>query len=544
MKFDLKMRLAVFFLVILFAAGVGMTVLHNISIRTQSELVTVAQQGNEAIREAVGASMRELVFTSDDGMDNVLLVRELQTALLDQMLHWKNFLVRGQYKDMREKYLQAMENGDVRITAMLAAARKSLQGDREAEKILAQTAEEYAAFKKQMEVATSMMEFHDTYSEGIRAADQYTGDKGVHAIVLTRTLAKLVADKTAAGFARIEDASLQQNRQSIMAVQGNIESILSRARLKSLLVTLGSGVGVFVVFCLTLIFLGKNLIRPLLDLNERLQLVVKQVSVESEQLSAASLDLAESAGNQAASVEETSASVEQLSGQAAANSASALHAGSLTAEAQKVVEEGGRHMANMLAAMQEMESASAEVIKITKNIDDIAFQTNLLALNAAVEAARAGEAGAGFAVVADEIRRLAQNVASSARETAGIVQNTIAKTKQGSELCLNLEEIFVHIHEGMAKVDSEVRNIARASNEQAVGIKQVSIAVGEIDRESIAASAQAEEAAKTAGELEAQARELNIISSSLVRLVSGDGDGHGAGAAEGIMKRLPQYASA
>ncbi|MGV1098383.1 methyl-accepting chemotaxis protein [Thiovibrio sp. JS02] len=543
LKFDLKGRLAIFFVVILFAAGAGMTFLYGISIKTQNELVVAARQASEEVLGAGTASLRQLSLSSDDGMDAVLLVRELQAALLDQMLQWKNFLIRGQYKDMREKYIQALQKGDTRITAMLAAAQKALGQDREAEKILAQTAEEYAGFKTQMEVATGMMEFHDTYSEGIRAADQYTGDKGLHAITLTRTLAKHVADSTSAGFARIEEDTLEQSAQSVRVAQGDMEKMLSQARTKSLLITIGSGLGVFAVFCLVLLFLGQKVIRPLLDLNHRLQGVVAQVSVESEQLSAASLDLAESAGNQAASVEETSASIEQLSGQAAANSASALQAGAFTAEAQKVVAEGGMHMVNMLSAMEEMEKASAEVIKITKNIDDIAFQTNLLALNAAVEAARAGEAGAGFAVVADEIRRLARNVASSARETAMIVQNTISKTKQGSELCVRLEKIFVAINEGMARVDSEVQNIARSSNEQAIGIRQVSDAVAEIDKESMAATTQAEEAARTAGQLEAQAQELRIISGSLVRLVRGEkGDGQEE-AAGTLMEQLPEFAT-
>lgn len=61
-------------------------------------------------------------------------------------------------------------------------------------------------------------------------------------------------------------------------------------------------------------------------------------------------------------------------------------------------------------------------------IDEIAFQTNILALNAAVEAARAGETGMGFAVVADEVRNLSQRCAGAAKDTAALIEESIAKS--------------------------------------------------------------------------------------------------------------------
>jgi len=276
------------------------------------------------------------------------------------------------------------------------------------------------------------------------------------------------------------------------------------------------------VFLFILYYLGRKVIQPMMQIKERLQGVVEQVYEESTQLSASSLSLAEGAGRQAAGVEETGASIEQLLGQTQANNESARQASALSKSMQQVVQEGGAQMARMLQAMQEMEGQSSEVMKIIKNINDIAFQTNLLALNAAVEAARAGEAGAGFGVVADEIRRLAHNVATSAKETGEIIQNNIEKVKQSSEVCESLDRAFVEIHQGIAKVDEEVQSIALASDEQVIGIRQVSAAMGEIDTVSLDASSEAEEAARTAAELRTQAVELRRISTALVTLINGE----------------------
>jgi hypothetical protein len=501
----LKNKLGFFFVFIMLAAGVGMSVLYAISINTQERLISGASRANENIQ-----------ISGEDGIDNVLLVRELQTALLGQMLQWKNFLVRGQFQDMRQKYEQELAKGDVRITAMLGAAQRAFGENAASLAQLQKIAAEYDGFKRQMGTARGMMEFHDSYSEGIRAADQYTGDKGTEAIAMTRALAEQIAKQTGV-----------RTGEAIAAVGTDHETLFRQAKTLSFLTLLGSGLGVFGVFLFILFYLGRKVMQPMTQIKERLQGVVEQVYEESTLLSASSLSLAEGAGRQAAGVEETGASIEQLLGQTHANNESARQASTLSREMQEVVREGGAQMAMMLQAMQEIEGQSSEVMKIIKNINAIAFQTNLLALNAAVEAARAGEAGAGFGVVADEIRRLAHNVATSAKETGDIIQNNIEKVKQGSVLCESLDKAFVEIHQGIAKVDEEVQNIAVASAEQVIGIRQVSAAMGEIDTVSLAASAEAEEAARTAAELRTQAVELRRISGSLIILINGQEEAEG-----------------
>lgn len=79
------------------------------------------------------------------------------------------------------------------------------------------------------------------------------------------------------------------------------------------------------------------------------------------------------------------------------------------------------HQAN--AAMDMLNTRSAEISKVVDMIEAVASQTNLLALNAAIEAARAGEHGRGFAVVAGEVKKLAEQSIGFAKSIHTIVQS-------------------------------------------------------------------------------------------------------------------------
>ncbi len=182
---------------------------------------------------------------------------------------------------------------------------------------------------------------------------------------------------------------------------------------------------------------------------------------------------------------------------------------------------GSRTMVEMTQAMAAIDTSSAEVAKIVKNIDEIAFQTNILALNAAVEAARAGEAGAGFAVVADEVRSLAQRSAAAAKETADKIEAAIASSRNGSQSCAKVGESLTQIAEKVSSTDCLVGEIATAAREQAQGIEQINTAITQMDQVTQSNSASAEESASAAEELDAQAESLKDMVGRLRQLVGG-----------------------
>ncbi|MFF2752197.1 methyl-accepting chemotaxis protein [Psychrobacillus sp. NPDC058041] len=84
---------------------------------------------------------------------------------------------------------------------------------------------------------------------------------------------------------------------------------------------------------------------------------------------------------------------------------------------------------------QLLQERTEEIARMTAIVQAISKQTNLLALNAGIEAARSGIHGKGFAVVAEEVKKLADEVSTTAETIYG-VSNSI--TLQGNVM----EKVF------------------------------------------------------------------------------------------------------
>ncbi|MHC1724885.1 MAG: methyl-accepting chemotaxis protein [Syntrophobacteraceae bacterium] len=280
-------------------------------------------------------------------------------------------------------------------------------------------------------------------------------------------------------------------------------------------------IGVAIGFLIATL-LARTIIRPIKHAIHGILETSEQVSSASAQVSSASHELAQGATHQAASIEETSSALEEMTSMTKQNAENAGHANELTKESRTIVGEANKTMEHLTASMSEISKASEETQKIVKTIDEIAFQTNLLALNAAVEAARAGEAGAGFAVVAEEVRNLAMRAAEAARNTAGMIESTVAKVKEGSALVEKTNLDFRKVASCVTKSEELVGEIAAASVEQAQGISQINGAIAQMDKVVQHNSANAEESAAASQQMNSQAGNLEGYLKDLVNLVGGD----------------------
>jgi methyl-accepting chemotaxis protein len=266
---------------------------------------------------------------------------------------------------------------------------------------------------------------------------------------------------------------------------------------------------------------------PIMRVIDGMQDSANGAAEASGQMTRSGKVVARDAQQQATYLQQTAASLEQISATTQANAGQATQADGFMRDATRSVESAMGAMNELTTSMNTIQRSSKEVVGVLKNLDQIAFQTNILALNAAVEAARAGAAGSGFSVVADEVRSLARRSADSARQSAEIIEKTIADVGKGVALVSRAHEAFGAVSSTIVNGSQLVSQIATNSKEQALGISQIGDALTKMEKVTQSNAANAQQTAESASTMTAQVQNTR---QHLEQLVSVVGLRHGTGA--------------
>ena len=185
-----------------------------------------------------------------------------------------------------------------------------------------------------------------------------------------------------------------------------------------------------------------------------------ELNANSSHINSSSVAIADAAQNSAASTEEVLA-------QCTSVLEVCQHKLEMANNATADIRDAQDTLHNLSTNIKETNRALDEIVSRELLLAEIASQTNILSLNASVEAARAGEAGRGFAVVAGEVRVLAER---SAEIVNGIKDLRKDSQKLSSTTLAELERLQRVLSEIIANMTQMNTNS-----------QQITDAIGQID---------------------------------------------------------------
>ncbi|MEB3230524.1 MAG: methyl-accepting chemotaxis protein [Leptolyngbyaceae bacterium] len=217
----------------------------------------------------------------------------------------------------------------------------------------------------------------------------------------------------------------------------------------------------------------------------------------------------QTAAQQAIAVTETSTTMDELNTsaqqsaqQAKASSDSATRALSqadrgrqaVTGTLEKMEQLRQKVLAISTAAAQ-LQLHATQIGGITALVSDLAAQTNMLALNAGLEAVQSGENGASFSIIAIEIRKLSNQSKQSSNQINALIdevqtaiQSVVSASGEGVitvqdsiAIAQETAEAFATIRQDIESMALRTQQIYLTAQEQATSIRQVVIAMSNLD---------------------------------------------------------------
>ena len=411
-------------------------------------------------------------------------------------------ILRAQVSEMRAALAGSVLFYAVGDTAQLSEHRKrfeqALQASRDAAaRLEARTA---ATDRSDMEALSSGLKQMEGYYQETRAlCDQ---NKAMDALQMLTSRVTPESQRLEGAALRLAERGSAQAKATIASA--DFYSSLQKAMLWPLsLVTILVGMG--------LVVMSRKTLHALQELAGQLIGSARALTAMAAQFASAGDALAQGASRQSATLETTGICSQDLAALTARNREQTRMAGDVVTQEGQSVESANESLGAMAESMRQIREAGERVARILKIIDEIAFQTNLLALNAAVEAARAGEAGAGFAVVADEVRNLAHRCAQAAKDTAGLIEESMSRSKEGQKALEQVLGGIRHVTEQTKKLRAIVDQVTTQSESQDKGILRLTEAFSQLQQVTQQNATVAEQTASGSQELNSHSQRLQVL---------------------------------
>ena len=259
---------------------------------------------------------------------------------------------------------------------------------------------------------------------------------------------------------------------------------------------------------------------------------VNVIVSSSSQILSATTQVASGTAQTATAINETTTTVEEV---LQATKLSALKANKVAENSQsvaKISQDGQDSVQETINAMnrirEQMDLIAQTVVRLSEqsqsiggiiaSVTDIADQSNLLAVNAAIEAAKAGEYGRGFSVVAQEIKNMAGQSKQATLQVRNILNDiqkvtgaAVMATEQGTKAVeggvkqsVQAGEAIRLLADSSNEAVQAATQIVASSNQQVVGMDQISTAMQNINQagtEAAVSMTQTERSAKNLYEL-------------------------------------------
>lgn len=272
-----------------------------------------------------------------------------------------------------------------------------------------------------------------------------------------------------------------------------------------------------------------SLLRDAYRRNSSLNEQVAEIRYSSEQVTQSALAVSANVNKQSESTHHSAAAITQMSHSLKEVVEKIVKVNESSSQVRELAETGNSELtllaaqisqvkqeaSDTLAAIEELNKNSEQVLNLTASIENIAEQTNLLALNASIEAARAGDMGRGFAVVADEVRALAAVSKETATNIIGGIEAVQSKTNNVkasmqkvailSEDCTqkadNTARVIQDICDESDLVQQQVTEVSANTEQQSVATQEISSRLDEVVQVAQANADIAEQTTELAGHL-------------------------------------------